>query len=161
MCFGGSKLVAKSGYWRPHNDTLTIVACFSPSACVGPASANDDESIAEGCAEGHIGPFCGVCDTGYKFEAEECVPCTASGLASSSSFIFLLCLVVRMRVNFSPFCNLCPSSPTSLMLYRTGIGCCWCLVKWYCFRGLSFQVAWQHSKEEASGSGALMGWIVC
>jgi hypothetical protein len=72
------------GYWRTDNRSSDVRPCPVAEACVGWETGN--------CREGHVGPYCNLCDDGY----ERCFTAPSPLPMSNSSFryapdAFLLC----------------------------------------------------------------------
>ncbi|EAR87179.2 transmembrane protein, putative (macronuclear) [Tetrahymena thermophila SB210] len=56
-CYGGTNIVANSGYWRKSNTSNLLIDCSNlPENCVGGSFGNHI------CYEGHIGALCEECD---------------------------------------------------------------------------------------------------
>ena len=56
-CLGGADVRTRKGYWRSvKNDYLL---CYTEGVCVGGVGNST-------CAEGHGGPFCGLCIEGWE-----------------------------------------------------------------------------------------------
>lgn len=53
--------VMEAGYWRAHAESQAVVACRSPSMCVGGGGVGN-----ELCALGHAGAACDVCAEGHR-----------------------------------------------------------------------------------------------
>ncbi len=64
VCYGGSLIVPKNGYWRDSNHTDIIFRCPNEKACLG-ASSIDDLILSEECREGYTGNLCDTCDRFY------------------------------------------------------------------------------------------------
>ncbi|EAR87181.3 transmembrane protein, putative (macronuclear) [Tetrahymena thermophila SB210] len=56
-CYGGTNIVANSGYWRKSNTSNILIACSNmQNNCIGGSFGNHI------CYEGHIGALCEECD---------------------------------------------------------------------------------------------------
>ena len=68
-------LPVRPQYWRERPGAQNVRKCFTGSACLGGTSTGED--VATFCAEGHHGPYCDVCLTGYfgGGQGKACVIC--------------------------------------------------------------------------------------
>lgn len=80
-----SSLVAKEGYWRARNDSLTFYRCLVRSNCVG-GQPEARESTSP-CKPHHTGPLCHLCEENYYLTGgDSCSECPEG----ASSWLFLV-----------------------------------------------------------------------
>jgi hypothetical protein len=73
-----SKAKIVAGWYRANNASLDVVECPLPHACVGKTTSGD-----ELCRDGHMGPFCMICQDDYVWSSEqECALCDGELKAS-------------------------------------------------------------------------------
>lgn len=72
VCYGGSKIVAASGYWRASKTSDNFYRCPNPSACL----EEEIGSTEDHCASGYEGNCCQSCADGYsRTSSNECTAC--------------------------------------------------------------------------------------
>jgi hypothetical protein len=73
-----SKAKIVGGWYRANDASLDVVECPLPHACVGEMTSGD-----ELCRDGHMGPFCMICQDSYVWSSEqECALCDGELKAS-------------------------------------------------------------------------------
>ncbi|GBG35192.1 Hypothetical Protein FCC1311_114152, partial [Hondaea fermentalgiana] len=73
-------LVLEPGFWRPSLLSSTVLACPQASACVGGNGTSESDASRRRelslwtspvyCREGHTGPYCSVCQSGYSKDGD-------------------------------------------------------------------------------------------
>ena len=94
VCYGGSNVGPKPGYWRKSNVTSVFIKCLYEPACLGMIPPENDPQGS--CYEGYQGIACTDCKTGFSrvndFECSMC-PEPAANIVRLF-FIFLAMIVV-------------------------------------------------------------------
>lgn len=86
-CPGGSSVQSKPNWWRSSNSTFQFYQCKYPDVCKEGPAAGDSA-----CANGHHGPLCGVCKSGWFEFAGKCRECNAN--PTSKIFITISAIIV-------------------------------------------------------------------
>ena len=96
------------GFWRVSLNDTTIRKCPKPEFCIGGRLNGQDGLNTSVCKEGHMGPFCGVCQAphlgfspGYAMSQGQCISCegnkaatyVAAGMAVVGGFLGIVYLV--------------------------------------------------------------------
>ena len=90
-CPGGSAVQSKANWWRSNNASFQFYPCKYPDVCKeGPASGD------RACANGHKGPLCGVCKSGWFQFAGKCRECNSN--PTSKIFITLSAIILAAIV---------------------------------------------------------------
>ncbi|CAM9486217.1 unnamed protein product [Scytosiphon promiscuus] len=96
-------LSVDSGYWRPNNESETILACYNADACVGGQTDSD-----EFCATGYTGPYCAVCEAGYSSSlSRTCNRCSSSrrqgliAVTAIAAFLAIAAIVTMLQYMLS------------------------------------------------------------
>ena len=94
VCYGGSKIVSASGYWRYSKTSDTFFGCPNPSACLEEVYESDTEN----CATGYQGKCCQSCSPNYSRTSQnQCSKCLDkdrnSALLSGLMLILVLILI--------------------------------------------------------------------
>jgi hypothetical protein len=93
VCYGGSLMVPKQGYWRSSKTSDEFMECLVPSACLG--SPHIVPSLTGECLRGYRGNLCQACDNGFsRTGTNKCAECPSRG--SNIARLFGLLLVVVM-----------------------------------------------------------------
>jgi hypothetical protein len=64
ICFGGSFIGPRPGYWRKSNNTFKFMECVNPNGCLGILAPNYDPKGE--CREGYNGILCADCEPEYS-----------------------------------------------------------------------------------------------
>ena len=90
-CPGGSSLLSDANWWRSGPSSLEFYQCRYPDVCSpGPVSGND------ACAQGHQGPLCGVCKSGWFEFGGKCRACNNN--PTSKIFLAFSCVIASVIV---------------------------------------------------------------
>lgn len=94
ICPGGSVIDVDAGFWRSSSISMNILECPVEAACLG------GKDVSLQCANGHKGPYCSVCKTGYVPDSDgSCVSCENSaelGTVTGVSFTLLLMFLIAI-----------------------------------------------------------------
>eukprot|EP00825_Cyclidium_porcatum_P026846 TRINITY_DN2884_c0_g1_i1.p1 TRINITY_DN2884_c0_g1~~TRINITY_DN2884_c0_g1_i1.p1 ORF type:complete len:371 (+),score=42.15 TRINITY_DN2884_c0_g1_i1:95-1207(+) len=91
ICYGGTNLEVRDGYWRSSNMTANIISCKNKkSNCLQSTGIKN-----EICKEGHIGPLCEECDIngeywGEKYNKSGTLNCLKCSKKAQNYMIFVL-----------------------------------------------------------------------
>lgn len=106
-CPGGDSVQSKPNWWRSSNTSFQFYQCKYPDVCNGGPEAGDSA-----CANGHTGPLCGVCESGWFEFAGKCRECNTnptSKIFIAISAIILVAVIVLLFARSWDFGN--PASP--------------------------------------------------
>ena len=100
---GASSADSASGCTGEDCRAMVMVYRCPPSACVQDAKvlASGDNATLNQCREGHEGPVCGRCASGWAMEAGLCVEC--SGTRNGASLIVLVVIMALALIAFLYF----------------------------------------------------------
>jgi hypothetical protein len=74
ICFGGSFIGPKPGYWRKSNSSFNFIKCVYPVACLG--ITPPEYTLTGDCRYGYKGILCADCFAGFSrtgtFECQKC-----------------------------------------------------------------------------------------
>jgi hypothetical protein len=92
------RLPVKHGFWRADERSVTIHLCTIEGACIGSSSNKSTSSSSGGdalCREGHRGPLCAVCTSGWaQLDGDECVNCKGASVVLLIRALGILLLIV-------------------------------------------------------------------
>ena len=85
-------------YWRTSSQSKDVRECPVSQACIGGnATAEGNPNATDYCLQGHTGPYCNLCDTGYAKDAfllcQSCDTSTRSIVISVLLLVFGACAV--------------------------------------------------------------------
>lgn len=74
------QVILKPGVWRVNEFSSTLLECPNKQACVGSRGNSSRDGLSKDlCEEGHWGPLCASCLSGYfKNDSGLCIPCDSS-----------------------------------------------------------------------------------
>ena len=69
---GIQNMTLKKNYWRQSKMNIKTYKCRNTIACGGGIIVNNTDNL---CTDGHIGPLCDICDTGWAKDDGVCLKC--------------------------------------------------------------------------------------
>jgi hypothetical protein len=117
VCYGGSLMVPKQGYWRSSKTSDEFMECLVPGACLG--SPHIVPSLTGECLRGYRGNLCQACDNGYsRSGADTCAECPSRGgnIAKLLGLICVVCIVSAVMVRSSLMTAYVPTTQHSIYL---------------------------------------------
>eukprot|EP00347_Sterkiella_histriomuscorum_P001991 403369895 len=98
VCYGGSNIGPKPGYWRKNNYTSTFIKCLYTEACLGMVAP--DYNPIGSCFDGYQGILCADCQVGYSrtgdYECSICPEESVNIVRISGIILLAIILVVFM-----------------------------------------------------------------
>jgi hypothetical protein len=96
ICYGGSKIGPKPGYWRKNKTTSNFIKCPNYDACLGIKPPEYNE-LGQ-CADSYEGTLCGTCQVGYsKTDSFKCSKCPHK-LANAIRLVFILLAAIGVVI---------------------------------------------------------------
>jgi hypothetical protein len=117
VCYGGSLMVPKAGYWRSSKTSDEFMECLVPSACLG--SPHIVPSLTGECLRGYRGNLCQACANGYsRTGTNECGECPSRGanIARLFGLLFVVTVVCTVLVRSSLKTAYIPKAQHSIYL---------------------------------------------
>jgi hypothetical protein len=117
-CYG-NKVAITAGYWRISTLSKTFLECpLGAIACQGGydvggidesssvATSNSSagsrklatSSTQRSCADGYIGPLCGVCDEGYYLKGSSCMSCSNRSGAQQAIVAYIIIPLIMLGI---------------------------------------------------------------
>jgi hypothetical protein len=91
------------GYWRVTSTSVDVLLCLTEAACPGEGHLKQNATVWADrfCAEGSRGPLCGVCDEGFRREANgDCAACGGAagawGAFAASTIAIIIAILLLM-----------------------------------------------------------------
>ena len=89
-------LPVMEGYWRAATTTDVLHPCYTRAFC---PNSNASANASATCAEGHTGPFCEICESGYyRSTIGGCVICQGSLSTGFMSFGVMMAAILILTV---------------------------------------------------------------
>jgi hypothetical protein len=117
VCYGGSLMVPKQGYWRSSKTSDEFMECLEPSVCLG--SPHIVPSLTGECLRGYRGNLCQACDNGYsRSGTNKCSECPSRGgnIAKLLGLLCVVCIVSAILVRSSLMTAYEPQAQHSIYL---------------------------------------------
>ena len=95
-CVNGT-ISTSPGFWTPSLDSLRFYECKSADVCqgrYGPGLVPEENRDVQ-CLEGHSGPLCAVCTSGYAVVQNKCEPCLDN---EGGNYALLLLTIVVVSI---------------------------------------------------------------